>query len=79
MLVLSRKQHEAVHVGSNITITVLGIRGGTVKLGIEAPNKVRILRGELPTWDEVPASENAQPSVAGATLEVAFGQSHAIV
>lgn len=70
MLVLSRKQHEAVHVGHNVTITVLGVRGGTVKLGIAAPANVRILRGELPNWIQELPTGNEQASPAGETLAV---------
>ena len=70
MLVLSRKQSETVQVGNDITITVLGVRGGTVKLGIEAPANVRILRGELPNWGEELPTGNEQPSPAGETLAV---------
>jgi carbon storage regulator len=50
MLVLSRKPNQTVYVGDEIKITVLGVRGGVVKLGIEAPGDVRILRGELTDW-----------------------------
>ena len=38
MLVLTRKLGETVHVGDNVTITVLDVRGGNVKVGIEAPD-----------------------------------------
>jgi len=47
MLVLSRKQEEKIVVGDNITITVLKIRGNTVRLGIDAPREVSVVRGEL--------------------------------
>lgn len=50
MLVLSRKLGEKINIGDHITITVLGVRGGVVKLGIDAPPQVRILRGELSEW-----------------------------
>lgn len=52
MLVLSRKQREAITVGNDVTIRVLAVRGGTVKLGIDAPSHVRILRAEIPNWDD---------------------------
>lgn len=52
MLVLSRKSDEKLCIDNNITITVLKVRGGCVRLGIEAPANVRILRGELPDWVE---------------------------
>ncbi len=47
MLVLSRKTDEAIVVGENIKITVLGIDGDKVKLGVEAPISLRIFREEL--------------------------------
>lgn len=47
MLVLSRKQNEAIVIDGNIRVTVLGNRGGLVRLGIEAPEQVIILREEL--------------------------------
>ena len=47
MLVLSRKQGEKVCIGDNIVVTVLGVRGNVIKLGIEAPRGVRVLRSEL--------------------------------
>lgn len=55
MLVLSRKPSEAIYVGNDVTVTVLHVRGGTVKLGIQAPGETRILRGELSSFnDEAP-------------------------
>lgn len=48
MLVLSRKHEEKLHIGDNITVTVLRVQGNKVRLGIEAPEEVRVVRGELP-------------------------------
>jgi carbon storage regulator len=47
MLVLSRKQCQQITVGESITITVVGVQGGKVRLGIDAPRDVRVLRSEL--------------------------------
>ncbi len=47
MLVLSRKKNQSIILDGNIAIEVLQIRGNTVRLGIKAPNSVRVLRGEL--------------------------------
>jgi carbon storage regulator len=47
MLVLSRKTDETIIVGETIRVTVLGIEGDKVKLGVEAPISMRILREEL--------------------------------
>lgn len=47
MLVLTRKQGELIQVGDGITIKVIKTGKGTVKIGIEAPGHVKVLRGEL--------------------------------
>ena len=47
MLVLSRKENETIKIGDNIEIRILEVKGDTVRIGIEAPKSVEILRGEL--------------------------------
>ena len=47
MLVLTRKQNEAIVVGGDIEITVLQVRGNRIRLGISAPADVSVRRGEL--------------------------------
>ena len=47
MLVLTRKQNEKIRIGDNITITVIRMKGKAVRLGIDAPNNINVLRGEL--------------------------------
>ena len=47
MLVLTRKKEERICIGQNVTLTIVQVRNGSVKIGIEAPAEVRILRGEL--------------------------------
>jgi carbon storage regulator len=47
VLVLSRKPGSQVVVNGNIRITVLEIRGGVVKIGIEAPASVRVVRDDV--------------------------------
>jgi carbon storage regulator len=47
MLVLTRKYQEKIRIGDNITITVLRTKGKAVRLGIEAPSDVPVIRGEL--------------------------------
>lgn len=47
MLVLSRKVNETIQIGEQITIRVLEVKGDTVRIGIEAPKNIDILRGEL--------------------------------
>ena len=52
MLVLSRKKNESIIINDNITVTVIEIRGDKVRLGIEAPRDVCILRKELSDHDQ---------------------------
>ncbi|OHD98391.1 MAG: carbon storage regulator [Sulfurimonas sp. RIFCSPHIGHO2_12_FULL_36_9] len=47
MLVLSRKVDESIVIGDNITIKVISVEKGVVKLGIDAPKNVSIVRNEL--------------------------------
>jgi carbon storage regulator len=47
MLVLSRKKNESILFGEDIELKVIAIDGNRVRLGIQAPNSVRIIRGEL--------------------------------
>ncbi|MDE5591658.1 MAG: carbon storage regulator CsrA [Helicobacter sp.] len=47
MLILSRRENECVSIGDNITIKIISIDKGSVKLGFEAPLNLLILREEL--------------------------------
>jgi carbon storage regulator len=47
MLVLSRKASERIRLGESIVITVVGVSGDKVKLGIQAPPDIVVLRDEL--------------------------------
>ncbi len=52
MLVLSRKIGEKVVIGDGITVVVKRIHGQRVTFGIDAPETVRIVRGELPRFED---------------------------
>jgi carbon storage regulator CsrA len=47
MLVLTRKTQQQIQIGSNITITIVRVTGQSVRVGIQAPEEVRVIRGEL--------------------------------
>ena len=51
MLVLTRKLQEEILIGDNIKVTLMRVRGNTVRIGIEAPRDARIVRGELERLD----------------------------
>jgi len=55
MLILTRKKGESIAIGDNIQIQVLNVKGGQVRIGIEAPREVRVNREERV---DVPGSEN---------------------
>ena len=67
MLVLSRKPEQSLHLGDNITVTVLGIDGDRVKLGIEAPRAVAILRHEV--FEQIQTANLVAASAAATSLQ----------
>lgn len=58
MLVLTRKQSETIQIGDSITITVLRMKGKAVRLGIQAPRDMNVIRGEL-AFEQVGDKESA--------------------
>ncbi|NBS91915.1 carbon storage regulator, partial [bacterium] len=47
MLVLTRKAGEQIRIGNDIVVTVLEVLGNKVRVGIDAPDNISIVRGEL--------------------------------
>lgn len=47
MLVLTRKQNQGILIGSEITVTIISVDGDKVRVGIEAPSSLRVIRQEL--------------------------------
>lgn len=62
MLVLSRKTRQQIRIGDNITVTILLVKGQVVRVGIEAPRDVRVLRAELPVHEEAEAAPPQRPT-----------------
>ena len=69
MLVLTRKVEESLILGGEIRVTVLGISGDKVRLGVDAPQTVKILRGE--TVDQT-KDANRQAAASGMNLAAIF-------
>ena len=70
MLVLSRREKQRIKLGDNIVVTVVRVAGDTVRLGIEAPANILVLRDELEPraaaqyTEAVPPAAPAQNSAA---------------
>jgi carbon storage regulator len=59
MLVLGRKENQSIVIGENIRVTIVGRSGSSIRIGVQAPNDVRIVREELTKVEAV-----AMPSQA---------------
>lgn len=64
MLVLSRKEAERIRVGDSIIVTVVRVSGDKVRLGIEAPPNVLVLRDELQPHAALAEAGGAKETVA---------------
>lgn len=73
MLVLSRKENEAIRIGDDIEISVISIEGNRVRLGFSAPREVSIVRSELLCFgtDDFCCDHPMRPTV-GPTVEFEF-------
>ena len=58
MLVLSRKESERIRLGDSIVVTVVRVSGDKVRIGIEAPPNVLVLRDELKPFDASPVGDS---------------------
>jgi len=47
MLILTRRVGETVMIGENVTVTVLGVKGNQIRLGVDAPRDVAVHRQEI--------------------------------
>lgn len=55
MLILTRREGETLLIGDNIEVTVLAVSGSQVRIGIEAPRDVTVLREEVADRQREPA------------------------
>lgn len=68
MLVLTRKEGDEIIIDKDIRIRVLRIRGGQIRVGIDAPRDVRIVRSEIASVPATqPASDVPPPALAKVT------------
>jgi carbon storage regulator CsrA len=71
MLVLTRKSHEQIQIGDNITITILRVKGGAIRVGIDAPRNVSVLRKELEGKPAKHDKTQVEAVVTGASVAAA--------
>ncbi len=69
MLVLSRKQSQRIKVGDSIVVTVVRLSGDKVRLGIEAPRDMVVLREELDPTSAIGRDSKMAEATATAVVE----------
>ena len=60
MLILTRRVGETVMIGTEVTVTVLGVKGNQVRLGINAPKDVAVHREEI--FERIKAEQDGGPA-----------------
>lgn len=61
MLILTRRIGETVVIGNDVDVTVLGVKGNQVRLGVKAPKEVTVHREEI--YQRICAEQNAAPHI----------------
>jgi carbon storage regulator len=62
MLILTRRVGETLMVGDDVTVTVLGVKGNQVRIGVNAPKEVSVHREEI--YMRIQAEKSGQPMSA---------------
>jgi len=71
MLVLTRKREQKIQIGPHVTVTILSVRAGAVRIGIQAPPDVKILRSELTALPSSPGQLGADDPSGGPRSDAA--------
>lgn len=67
MLILTRRVGEALVIGDDVTLTVLGVKGNQVRIGVNAPKEVTVHRQEILERDAAAASASSTESTMAMT------------
>ncbi len=70
MLILSRKLDQKIRIGDDITLTIIDIKGDQVKIGVEAPNSIKVYRQEV--FDAIQSENKAANNVSVESLKSLF-------
>ena len=81
MLILTRRVGETVMIGEDVTVTVLGVKGNQVRIGVNAPREVAVHREEIferikreEAGDSPPAEDDEEPVRMGSAHLVPEGR-----
>ncbi|MBA2710137.1 MAG: carbon storage regulator CsrA [Tatlockia sp.] len=74
MLILTRRIGEAIIVGDDVDITILGVKGNQVRLGINAPKEVSVHRDEI--YQRIQTEQNQSDKMSLSTTNAKPVQSH---
>jgi carbon storage regulator len=64
MLILTRRINESLVIGDDVTVTILGVKGNQVRIGVDAPRDVSVHREELAQKDDETPASRADDKVA---------------
>jgi carbon storage regulator len=68
MLVLSRKSGESIVIGNDVVITILEVRGGQIRIGVDAPRNLAVHRAEI--YEQVQAENRAAAASTDLTAKL---------
>ena len=74
MLILTRRVGEAVVINEEVTVTILGIKGNQVRIGVNAPKNVSVHREEI--FERIKSERNSALESRSADLDLATAINH---
>jgi carbon storage regulator len=68
MLILTRRVGETVMIGNEVTVTVLGVKGNQVRIGVNAPKDVAVHREEI--YERIKREEDGDPTPQASSSKI---------